>query len=182
MAIILPKQIGTKEGKLLFRKSEKVEDFNRGREVVNSLKETLNHYGGVGLAAPQIGISQRVFVINISPVSNYPNLPRIGFRAYLNPEILSVSSETNGDFEGCLSVFYATLYGQVQRASYVKLKYLDVNGEERVEEINHPFQARVVLHENDHLDGKIFLQRMKTEDFSELYWDENLDLRKKNSK
>lgn len=168
MAIILPKQIGTEQGKLLFQKSEKVEDFNQGREIVKSLKNTLEYYGGVGMAAPQIGIPRRVFVVN---------LPEIGFRAYLNPEILAVSSETNGDFEGCSSIFYATLYGQVRRSSYVKLKYLDIDGEERIEEINHLLQARVVLHENDHLDGKIFLQRMKEKDFSTLYWEEDLDLR-----
>jgi peptide deformylase len=179
MAIILPKQIGIKEGKLLFQKSNKVKDFDQGKEIVSSLKETLERYGGVGLAAPQIGTSKRVFIVNIMPTRNHHELPRIGFRAYINPEILSISSETKGDFEGCLSIFYATLYGLVERSSYLKIKYLDHNGEERIEEIFHPFHARVVLHENDHLDGKIFLQRIKPEDFSELYWEENLDIRKK---
>ena len=181
MGIILPKQVGTKEGKLLFQKSEKVKNFDKGREIVKSLKKTLEHYGGVGLAAPQIGISQRVFVVNIVPTTDYPNLPKIGFRAYLNPEIfLKISSEINKDAEGCLSIFYATVYGAVERASHVKVKYLDVNGREQIEEVEHPFHSRVVLHENDHLDGKIFLQRMKTEDFQKLCWDENLDIRKKN--
>ncbi len=183
MNIILPKQAWTEEGKLLFQKSEKVTDFNQGRKIVDLLKKTLKCYGGVGLAAPQMGISQRVFVVNITPNNNYhPDLPKIGFQAYLNPEILAVSSETNYDTEGCLSIFYGTLYGRVGRESYVKLKYLDVNGEEQIEEIDHPFHARVILHENDHLDGKIFLQRVKPEDFSELSWDENLDIRKKDSK
>jgi len=169
MAIILPKQVWTEEGKLLFQKSEKVTDFDQGRKIVKSLKETLERYGGVGLAAPQIGIPQRVFVVNITPNNNcHPDFPKIGFRAYLNPEILVASSETDYDTEGCLSIFYGTLYGRVGREKYIKLKYLDVNGEERIEEIEYPFHARVVLHENDHLNGKIFLQRMKPEDFSEL--------------
>jgi len=47
--------------------------------------------------------------------------------------------------------------------------------------INHPFHTRVVLHENDHLEGKVFLQRMKEGDFPKLYWEENLDIRKRNS-
>jgi len=180
MAIMLPKQAWTEEGKLLFQKSEKVTDFDRGRKIVKSLKETLERYGGVGLAAPQIGIPQKVFVVNIAPNNNYhPDFPKTGFRAYLNPEILSVSSEINHDTEGCLSIFYGTLYGKVGRAKYIKLKCLDVNGKEQMEEINYPFHARVVLHENDHLNGKIFLQRMKPEDFSELSWSENLDIRKK---
>ncbi len=182
MGIILPKQAGTEEGRLLFQKSEKVEDFDQGREIVDSLKKTLEHYGGVGLAAPQIGISRRVFIVNIMPTIDYPQLPKVGFCAYLNPEILAVSSEVNSDLEGCLSIFYATLYGRVERSSWARLKYRDIKGEEKIEEINHPFHTRVVLHENDHLDGKVFLQRMKEEDFSELYWEENLDIRKRNSK
>ena len=180
MRIILPKQIGTKEGNLLFKKSEKIEDFDEGREIVNLLKESLERYRrGVGLAAPQLGISKRVFIINIRPTENHPKLPQIGFRAYLNPEILSVSSETNRDFETCLSVFYATLSGIVERPSYVKLKYLSLDGEEQIEDISHPFQARIVLHEYDHLEGKVFLQRMRPEDFSKLIWQEQLDLRKR---
>ena len=182
MSIILPKQAGTEEGKLLFQKSEKVEDFNQGREIVDSLKRTLEYYGGVGLAAPQIGISRRVFVVNIMPTKDHLQLPKIGFCAYLNPEILVVSSEVNSDLEGCLSIFYATLYGLVERSSWASLKYLDIKGEEQIEEIDHPFHSRVVLHENDHLDGKVFLQRMKEKDFSKLYWEENLDIRKRNSK
>ena len=180
MAITLPKQAWTEEGKLLFQKSKKLTDFSEGRKIVDSLRRTLERYGGVGLAAPQIGISQRVFIVNITPNNNYRlDVPKIGFRAYLNPEILAVSSETNYDTEGCLSIFYGTLYGRIERSNYVKLKYLDVDGEEQIGEISQHFHARVVLHENDHLDGKIFLQRMKPEDFSELSWDENLDIRKK---
>jgi peptide deformylase len=65
MAIILPKQIGIKEGKLLFQKSNKVKDFDQGKEIVSSLKETLEHYGGVGLAAPQIGTSELYWEENL---------------------------------------------------------------------------------------------------------------------
>jgi len=179
MSIVLPKQIGTEQGKLLFQKAEKVINFNQAKKIVNSLRETLKYYGGVGLAAPQIGISERVFVVNIMPIRDFPQLPKIGFRAYINPNILTTSSETNSDIEGCLSVFYATLHGLVKRSSWLKLKYLDINGEERTEEISHPFHARVVLHENDHLNGKMFLQRMDEDDFSRLYWNEKLDIRKK---
>lgn len=178
MSIILPKQAGTDEGVLLFQKSEKVVDFNSGRKIVESLKNTLEYYRGVRLAAPQIGISQRVFIVNIEPNQDEIQLPKIGFYAYLNPEILAVSSEVNGYSEGCLSLFYATLYGWVERPIWIKLKYIDMKGEEQVEEINSSFHARIILHENDHLEGKVFLQRMKESDFSKLYWDEKLDIRK----
>lgn len=169
MPIILPKQIWTEEGKLLFQKSEEVIDFDYGKKIVNSLKKTVEHYGGVGLAAPQIGIPQRIFVVNI---------PQIGFRAYLNPEILAVSAETNFDIEGCLSIFYATLFGKVGRESYIKIKYLDINAEEKQEDVIDPFHARVILHENDHLNGLIFLQRMQKKDFPRMFWDEESDIRK----
>jgi peptide deformylase len=179
MKAILPKQIWTDEGKLLFQKSEKITNFDEGREIVNHLKKTLDRYGGVGLAAPQIGISKRVFAVNLDPDRGNANLPKIGFRAFINPEILSISSDTNYDTEGCLSVFYGTLYGNVERKSYAKVKYLDVKGEERIEDINHPFYTRVVLHENDHLDGKVFLQRITPENFLNLSWKEDLDIRNK---
>jgi peptide deformylase len=180
MSVILPKQVWTSEGKLLFQESEKVTDLNWGRKIVKSLKETLERYGGIGLAAPQIGISQRVFAVNILQNNNHrPDIPKVGFKAYLNPEILSISSEINYDIEGCLSVFYGSLYGKVARGSYVKLKYLNIDGEEQMEEITHPFYTRVILHENDHLNGKIFLQQMKPEALSDLFWDETLDIRKK---
>lgn len=181
MAVILPKQIGTREGKVLFHKSENILNLDQGREIVASLKETLEHYGGVGLAAPQIGILKRVFIVNIMPTRNSAELPKIGFRAYINPEILQTSSETHRDFEGCLSVFYATVYGLVGRATSLKMKYVDTHGEEQTDDISHPFHARVVLHEHDHLEGKIFFQRIKTGDFSEFYWEEQLDIRKKDA-
>lgn len=178
MGIVLPKQVGTEEGRLLFQKSKKIEDLDEGREIVHSLRKNLEHYGGVGLAAPQIGISRRVFIVNIVSAGNNLQLPEIGFHAYLNPEILAVSSEINSDSEGCLSVFYATLYGWVERPNSVRLRYMDMKGEERIEEIDYSFHTRVILHENDHLDGKVFLQRMREENFSKLHWEESLDIRK----
>ncbi|MBN2395859.1 MAG: peptide deformylase [Candidatus Atribacteria bacterium] len=178
MNIILPKQAGTNEGALLFQKSEKVTDFDLGRKIIDSLKATMDYYGGVGLAAPQIGFSHRIFIVNIKSSQDDHPTATIGFHAYINPEILTVSSEVNGDSEGCLSLFYATIYGWVKRPIWIKMKYVDIKGKEHVEEIDSPFHARVILHENDHLEGKVFLQRMQEEDFSTLCWDEKLDIRK----
>jgi len=179
MAVILPKQIGAPQGELLFRKSEKIIDLKEGIKIVNKLKETLDYYGGVGLAAPQIGISKKVFIVHLQPTKDDFDLPDINWKAYINPEILDTSSETNIYAEGCLSVFYATLYGAVARPDGLKIKYLDIKGKEHIDEIDHPFHARVILHENDHLNGKVFLQRMQPEDFSQLHWEEDLDIRKK---
>jgi len=178
MAIILPKQVGTEEGKLLFQRAEEVKDFDKSKEIVKFLKGTLEYYGGMGLAAPQIGISKRVFALNIRPTEKYPHLPKIGFKAYFNPKILTISSDSDKDSEGCLSIFYGTLYGLVKRPNKLKVKYLNIEGEEQVEEIIHPLQSRIILHEKDHLDGKIFLQRIEKDDFSKLYWNEKLDIKK----
>jgi peptide deformylase len=178
MSVILPKQAGTPEGELLFRESDKITKLSEGVKIVNSLKETLDYYGGVGLAAPQIGISRKVFIVNLRPDGKDSDLPDIGLKAYINPKILGVSEEANVYAEGCLSVFYATVYGEVARPNYLKIRYTDLKGKEHTDEISHPFHARVILHENDHLHGKIFLQRMKQEDFSRLHWEENLDIRK----
>ena len=178
MAIILPKQTGTDEGELLFRKSGEITDLGEGVQIVRDLKETLDYYGGVGLAAPQIGISKKVFIVNIVSSGEQSELPHIGLKVYINPEILEVSSEASIDYEGCLSIFYSTLYGQVCRSNSLKIKYLDLEGKEQIEETIHPFQARVILHEHDHLEGKVFLQRMTSEDMSQLQWEEKLDIRK----
>ena len=179
MAVILPKQLGTPEGELLFRASDKISDLKEAVKIVNTLKETLDYYSGVGLAAPQIGISKKVFIVHLQPTKEDPDLPDIRWKAYINPEILEISSKSNVYAEGCLSVFYATVYGAVARPDGLKIKYWDMNGKEHIDEIDHPFHARVILHENDHLNGKVFLQLMNPEDFSQLHWEEDLDIRKK---
>jgi peptide deformylase len=61
---------------------------------------------------------------------------------------------------------------------YSKDKILDINGEEQIDYVFYCFHVKIVLHENNHLSGKMFLQRIKTEDFAELHWEENLDIRK----
>jgi peptide deformylase len=174
MAIIIPKQVGTKEGTLLFQKAEEVKDVSEGKTIAKSLKDTLGQYKGVGLAAPQIGISKRVFAINIHPSNAHKKAPAIGFKVYINPKIITVSSDTNKDYEGCLSLFYGTVYALVRRSNTLTIQYTDVYGEEKTEQIVHPFQSRVILHENDHLDGSIFLQRLRKKDFSTLIWNEKV--------
>ncbi len=179
MNVVLPKQIWTNEGDLLAKKAEEVFDMEEGREIAEKLKKTLLYYGGVGLAAPQIGISKRVFAVNIMPDKDYPDFPKIGCRVYFNPQILEVSSEKNFSIEGCLSVLYGSLYGEVERRDFLKIKYTDIYGKKNEEETVHPFHTRVILHENDHLDGKVFLEKIDKEKMQTLFWDESLDIRKR---
>lgn len=179
MSVILPKQVGTLEGKLLFQESEKVEDFEKAQEVVDSVKETLDYYGGVGLAAPQIGISKQIFIVDLNMIENPQEGIEPKFLTYINPQIIETSSEEDSDLEGCLSVIYGSLYGSVGRPRAVKVKYQNEEGEEQIVDIESPLHSRVIQHEYDHLRGKIFLQRMKPSDLSRLIWEEERDIRKR---
>ena len=183
MAIILPKQLGTKDGQLLLEKSEDISDFKEAGEIIKSLKESLDHYGGVGIAAPQIGISKRIFIVDIMPTEKYkeryPEMKEVGFISYINPKIFNLSLKTNKNPEGCLSVFYGTFYGNVERSNKLKIEYFDLKGKKHVDEIKDQFHARVIQHEFDHLEGRNFLYRMKPEEFFSVACNEKLDIRNK---
>ena len=122
-------------------------DFER---TVSDMFETMRDAGGVGLAAPQVGLSQRFFVMDVSVEGN-PN-PLV----FINPEIVSVEGEQVGD-EGCLS--FPGLYQSVKRDMRVIVRAQDMKGEV-VEHDLSDLAARCVLHETDHCDGIVFLDRM----------------------
>lgn len=127
--------------------------------IIRDLKDTLavqTDPEGVGLAAPQIGKNLRIFVANYH-----------GFKkAVINPEILEISKEKTKKakgrkepsiMEGCLSLPY--YYGPLVRAKSLKIKYLNEDGKEVVEEFKN-FYAQIILHEIDHLDGILFIDRI----------------------
>ncbi len=107
--------------------------------------------GGVGLAAPQIGISLAVFVYDIGD--------RSGVMA--NPKIVAHSDETEVEEEGCLSI--PGVYGPVRRYKWIVVEYQDIRGRKKKERFEG-FSARVIQHEMDHLDGVLFVD--KIEDWS----------------
>ena len=113
------------------------------------MADTMYEADGVGLAAPQVGILQRIFVIDV--YDDY------GLRVFINPEILEVSGSQIGE-EGCLSVPGEA--AEVERPNYVKVKALNEKGEEFVLEATE-LLARAILHENDHLNGKLFIDYLK---------------------
>src|SRR3989344_8746003 len=128
--------------------------------LIQDLRDTLSVQKdpeGVGLAAPQIGKNLRLFLIS------YKNVERV----VINPEILKVqstkynvqSTKQSEIMEGCLSL--PNFYGPLERAGYVKIKYLDEYGEEKIEEFKD-FFAQIVLHEIDHLEGILFIDRLLT--------------------
>ncbi|MFP3948524.1 MAG: peptide deformylase [Gemmatimonadota bacterium] len=124
--------------------------------LVEDMFETMYHAEGIGLAAPQIGVALRVFVVDIPGEETEEGGE--GFRAALvNPEIAALSEETEKAPEGCLSI--PGLEGVVERPASVVMKGLDPAGEPiRVEATG--LVARALQHELDHLDGILFLDRL----------------------
>lgn len=122
-------------------------------KIVTDLWETLDRSEGCGLAAPQIGVSLRVAVVNGDIMSDvYPYLK--GFRrTFINPVVVS-ESETECEFnEGCLSV--PGIYADVRRPSSITVEYFDENLEKKTETFDK-FACRMVQHEFSHLDGILF--------------------------
>ena len=121
-----------------------------------ALKKTLlcalsNDKNGVGLAAPQIGILKRAILVTLREKD-------ILFMA--NPVITSFSAETEIDEEGCLSV--PGEFGKVARAAHVTVEYYDEHGKKQKKNLSH-FEARIVQHEIDHLNGILFVDRLMHE-------------------
>ena len=115
--------------------------------------------GGIGIAAPQIGEPLRAAVIEISSVSNrYPGMQPFPLTLFINPRIVVVDATEQGFWEGCLSV--PGLRGYVLRPRGVRVEYLDAAGSSR-SLLAEGFLATVVQHELDHLDGVLFVDRVR---------------------
>ena len=127
------------------------------QKLIDDMIETMHEYHGVGLAAPQIHEGVRLFVglLDAEPGDDSEAM------VLINPEIEPVGSTTEDGWEGCLSI--PDIRGLVPRFSEVTLRALDRNG--RAIELNlKDFPARVAQHETDHLDGVLFVDRMKSMD------------------
>ncbi|HEY4533940.1 MAG TPA: peptide deformylase [Fusobacterium sp.] len=142
-----------KYGDPVLRKvAEKVEEVNNDiREILRNMVETMYATDGVGLAAPQVGISLRMFVCDIGS-SEESNVKKI-----INPSITPLTEETISVEEGCLSI--PGIYKKVERIAKLKLEYQNEQGE-FMEEILEGFPAIVVQHEYDHLEATLFVDRV----------------------
>ena len=132
-------------------------DYPNLKELIDNMYETMDKAEGVGLAAPQIGLPIRVVVINLDVLSE--DLPEYkGFRkAYINAHILEVGGEEVSMEEGCLSL--PGIHEPVKRGNKIRVKYLDENLVEH-EEVVEGYLARVMQHEFDHLEGKVFIDHL----------------------
>ncbi|AYF45999.1 MULTISPECIES: peptide deformylase [Halobacteriovorax] len=161
-------EIFTYPAPILKKVAEPVTEFNDSlKKLAKDMLYTMYHAPGIGLAAPQIGVSDRIFVMDIDferkevtradgtrdyDISNFN--PRI----FINPKI----EKTAGDIvyeEGCLSV--PGIYEEVKRAEAIKVTYQDLDGNEQILEADGLLSV-CIQHENDHLDGIVFLERLST--------------------
>ena len=126
------------------------------QKLIDDMMDTMAEYHGVGLAAPQIHESVRLFVAVVEDVDSEDSARDP--ITLINPEITIVGTEVIEDWEGCLSI--PDIRGRVPRAREIKVRAYDRTGE-RIELRAHDFPARVIQHETDHLDGILFLDRMQ---------------------
>lgn len=126
-------------------------------QVISDMYETMYKADGVGLAAPQVGLSIRLFVIDAHPLhDDHPELEDFK-RVFINAEILERTGEEVYDNEGCLSL--PGIREDVLRPEQIKIKYLDENFVEHTDIFNG-FGARIIQHEYDHIEGKVFTDRL----------------------
>lgn len=155
----------------LREKSEPVPAVNlRVRKLVRDLKDTLrDHPEAIGLAAPQINVHLRVVLVHLG-IRDASQESSGSVLTLVNPEILKAGDEKR-DFDGCLS--FPGLYGETVRPHYLRVAGLDERGE-AFERIFEGFDAVVVHHEIDHLDGVLFIDHIeKLEDLYRLTLDES---------
>jgi len=148
---------------VLRRKAEHIVDSGAPhvRELIEDLIETMLDLdaGAVGLAAPQVGRAERLFVMHSRPSPRYPDAPVIAPCGIINPELMSVSQSTILGWETCYSMLgYG---GMVPRAVSINVRWTDAGGA-TIERELAGLPARVFLHELDHLDGIMFFERLNS--------------------
>ena len=143
---------------VLRRETEEIsKDYPELKQLVSDMFETLTQADGCGLAAPQIGKSIRLFVVDGSELGeDYPDC--VNFKkAFINPEIVEESEETAVYSEGCLSL--PGISENVVRPKTIVVNYFDEDFNEHEEEFTG-FQARIIEHEYDHLEGNVFTDKI----------------------
>jgi peptide deformylase len=138
-------------------------------ELIADMFDTMHDAGGVGLAAPQIGVDLQLVIFGFERSERYPDAPSVPRTILLNPLILPLSQELEEGWEGCLSV--PGLRGAVSRYSLIRYQGVDPKGEQ-IDRTAEGFHARVVQHECDHLIGRLYPSRIT--DFSKFGYTEVL--------
>ncbi len=135
---------------------EKIDD--EVKKLVNDMVDTMEAHNGIGIAAPQVGSSLRIFITYVPIEDEEGEVSPGTMRVFINPEIIEYSEEQTEMQEGCLSI--PTVTGTVARPCKVQVKALDLEGNEFVGEFSG-LEAHCVLHENDHINGVLFVDRVR---------------------
>lgn len=146
---------------VLRQRAENVESISDPeiQQLIDDLILTAAEASGVGIAAPQVSESLRIFIIAGTASPRYPDAPETETRVIINPEIVSVSDELEKGWEGCLSI--PGLRALVPRHKSIRAVYRDRN-DNLLEEGFSDFEARVFQHEYDHINGMVFLDRVES--------------------
>ncbi|MCK5359456.1 MAG: peptide deformylase, partial [Gammaproteobacteria bacterium] len=145
---------------LLYKRSEEIIHFDTPEldELIGNMFDTMADSDGAGLAAPQIGVLQRLVIFSVESNPRYPDAETVPRTILINPEIEVLDDERESGWEGCLSI--PGMRGVVSRPSYIRYSGFNEKGEKFSREVRG-FHARVVQHECDHLDGVLYPMRIK---------------------
>jgi peptide deformylase len=129
------------------------------QRLIDDMLETMYDHDGAGLAAPQVHESRRIVIYGVEANPRYPEAEPVPLTILVNPRLSPVGQEQDEDWEGCLSV--PDLRGMVPRYTTMRVEAADRDGRP-VRFTATGFHARVVQHECDHLDGRVYLDRMRS--------------------
>ncbi len=143
----------------LLQTARPVAEFNTPalHTLIRDMFDTMLDNKGVGLAAPQIGIDQRVVIFSVEDNPRYPDAEFVPFTVLINPQIETLGNEQQETWEGCLSI--PGMRGLVPRCAHIRYRGVDPFGK-AIEREARDFHAIVVQHECDHLDGVLYPQRI----------------------
>lgn len=128
------------------------------QRLIDDMIETMREYDGAGLAGNQVHELKRIAVIEVQANPRYPDAPDVPLTVLVNPVVTPLTEEMEDGWEGCLSV--PDMRGVVPRYTAVRLECYDRAGD-RVDVVAKDFFARVIQHETDHLDGIVYVDRMR---------------------
>jgi peptide deformylase len=146
---------------VLRKKALPVEDIKDPeiQKLINDLIATVMDADGVGLAAPQVYQSLKIFILASHPSTRYPNAPKMEPEAIINPRVISASETKTKDWEACLSI--PGIRGLILRHQSIVAEYTTRDGA-RIKKEFDGFVARIFQHEFDHLEGLVFLDRLES--------------------
>lgn len=154
------RQIAQLGHEVLRQQAEPVHNFDDQKiiDVIDDMLMTLSESNGVGIAAPQIYESYQIVIIASRPTPRYPDAPLMEPTLMINPEFQALSPDREKDWEGCLSI--PGIRALVPRYSQIRVSYSDRQGQLQEQDLSG-FVARVFQHEYDHLEGKVYLDRVE---------------------